>query len=68
MAGNVAHVVMKSDDVALADIADAALAEPGEDAVVDDFSVQPGSVGLQMGGSVVLHEAPGEFGHGGASL
>ena len=68
MAGDVAHVVVKGDDVALADIADTALAETGEDAVVDNFPVQPGSVGLQMGGSVVLHEAPGEFGHSGASL
>ena len=67
MVGNVAHVVMKGDDVALADIADAALAETGEDAVVDDLAVEPCGAGLQMGGGVLLHEALGQVGHGGAS-
>ena len=67
MAGDVAHVVVKGNDIALADIADAALAEPGKDAVVDDLPVQPDSAGLQMGRGVLIHEAPGEAGHGGAS-
>ena len=67
MTGDVAHVVMKGGDIALADIADSALAEAGEDARIDDPAVKGSGVGLQMGGGVFVHEAPGEVGHGRAS-
>ena len=60
MVGNVPHVVVKSQDVALADIADAALAEAGEDAVLEDLAVKPRGAGLQMRGGIFLQEALGQ--------
>ena len=50
-----------------ADVGDTALAEPREDTPVDDLSMERGGGGLQMAGRVLVHEAPGEVGHGGAA-
>ena len=65
VAGNGAHLVMLGGDVRSADIGDPALAEPGKDALPDDFAVEPGGAGLEMVGSVIVHETLGEVCHGG---
>ena len=58
---------MQGGGVGPADVGDAAFAEPRQYPFLDDFSAERGGSGLQVIGSVLVHEAPGEVRHGGAA-
>ena len=59
--------MMQGGGIGPADVGDTALAEPGEDALPDDLAIELGGAGLQVVGNVLIQEAPGEVGHGGAA-